>query len=166
VVDISGSLVTVNSYSYNSDTGAFSIFDTFTINKSMREWTRAYASLARADDLSLLRQYRDKVLSKDPWGKVYKAQLYQNSGAALTVLWDHPELLLQAKNLIAANMGAMNQVLQGHEGVIYDTKAVLAFLQSFGKKSPPKLQALINQVQKDLRQSQRGGKPFLGFRLR
>jgi hypothetical protein len=33
VVDISGSLVTVNSYSYNADTGAFSIFDSFTINK-------------------------------------------------------------------------------------------------------------------------------------
>jgi hypothetical protein len=34
VVDISGSLVTVNTYSYNSDTAAFSISDTFTINKA------------------------------------------------------------------------------------------------------------------------------------
>jgi hypothetical protein len=34
VVDISGSQVTVNSYSYNSDTGTCSVFDTFTINKA------------------------------------------------------------------------------------------------------------------------------------
>jgi hypothetical protein len=34
VVDISGSLVTVNTYSYNSDTAAFSISDTFTISKA------------------------------------------------------------------------------------------------------------------------------------
>ena len=34
VVDINGSRVTVNSYSYISDTGACSVFDTFTINKS------------------------------------------------------------------------------------------------------------------------------------
>jgi hypothetical protein len=166
VVDINGGLVTVNSWSYNSDTEAFSIFDTFTINKSISEWTRAYARLVSADDLSLLRRYRDKVLSKDPRGQVYEAQLYQNAGAALTVLLVHPELLLRANNLIDANMGAVIQVLQGHQGTIYDTKAVLAFLQAFGKKSPPHLQALINAVQKDLLQSQRGGKPFLGFRLR
>ena len=34
VVDISGSLVKVNTYSYSSDTAAFSISDTFTINKA------------------------------------------------------------------------------------------------------------------------------------
>jgi len=137
----------------------------FSVNESMREWTRAYANLVKADDLGLLRQYRDKVLSKDPRGQVYKAQLYQNSGAALTVLMDHPELLLQAKNLIDANMGAVIQTLQGHRGTIYDSEAVLAFLQSFGEKSPPPLQAAVKGMQKELRQSHRQRKSFLGFRL-
>jgi hypothetical protein len=128
-------------------------------------WQTAYASLASADDLTLLRRYRDEVLSRDARGKVYREQLYDNSEAALTVLTDNPELLLRGRNLVDANMGAVIQVLQGHEGYIYEPEAVLAFLESYEELAPPQLQALINVVRKEMRQSLREGKPFLGFRL-
>jgi hypothetical protein len=128
-------------------------------------WFAAYSSMASSEDLALLRQYRDEVLSNDPRGKVYKDQLYDNSDAALTVLMDNPELLAQARNLINANMGAVVQVLQGHEGTVYDPEEVLAFLQSFEEQSPPQLKALINVVQKEMRHSQRQNETFLGFRL-
>jgi hypothetical protein len=128
-------------------------------------WFAAYSSMASSEDLTLMRRYRDEVLSKDPRGKVYKDQLYDNSDAALTVLMDNPELLAQARNLINANMGAVVQVLQGHEGTIYDPNEVLIFLQSFEEYAPPQLKALINVVQKEMRQSQQKDKTFLGFRL-
>jgi hypothetical protein len=136
------------------------------VGVSPPSWLSSYASMASADDLTILRQYRDEVLSKDPRGKVYKEQLYANSDEALTVLMDNPELLAQARNLINANMGAVVQVLQGHEGYIYDPEEVLAFLQSFEEQSPPQLKALINVVQKEMRHSQRQNETFLGFRLR
>jgi PKD repeat protein len=128
-------------------------------------WLSSYASMASADDLTMLRRYRDEVLSKDPRGKVYKDQLYANSEAALTVLTDNPELLLRARNLVDANMGAVIQILQGHEGYIYDPDEVLAFLEAYENLAPPQLKALINVVRKELRQSQLEVKPFLGFRL-
>ena len=128
-------------------------------------WQMAYSSMADKDALGLLRQYRDEVLSQDPRGKFYKDRLYENSEAALTVLIDNPELLAQARNVIDVNMGAVIQVLQGHEGTIYDPEAVLDFLQSFEEYAPPQLKALINVVQKEMRQSQQQDEAFLGFRL-
>jgi hypothetical protein len=135
------------------------------VGVSPPSWLSSYASMASADDLTILRQYRDEVLSKDPHGKVYKERLYANSDAALTVLMDNPELLGRAKKLIEDNLGAVIQVLQGHEGYIYDPEEVLAFLQSFEEQSPPQLKALINVVQKEMRRSQRQNESFLGFRL-
>jgi len=128
-------------------------------------WGQVYAKMVSGENLTLLRQYRDEVLNRSDQGKNFITQVYDNSGAAFNVLLGHPELLAKARSLIQTNQGAVIRVLQGREGIIYNPEEVLAFLQPFGEKAPPRLRALINVLQKEMCKSQREGKPFLGFKL-
>jgi hypothetical protein len=128
-------------------------------------WGQVYAKTVSGENLTLLRQYRDEVLNRSDQGKNFVTQVYDNSAAAFNVMLGHPELLAKARNLIQANQGAVIRVLQGREGIIYNPEEALSFLQSFGEKAPPRLRALVNVLQKEMRESQREGKPFLGFKL-
>ena len=97
---------------------------------------------------------------------MYKTLLYMSSEEALEVLLDNPELMLEAKDLIEANKDAVSEVLNGNEGVIYNTDEIISFLDAYAKESPPDLKILANMVKSDMLRKQSNGKLFLGFELR
>ena len=129
-------------------------------------WGKAYKTLFdSSSDLELLREYRDEVLSKTAKGRKYKKRLYKHSEEALAVFLENPELIDQAKDIIYANILAVDDVLDGQEGIIYNTDEIAAFLDAYAKEAPPKLKLLAKTVKWQMLKKQRKGKLFFGFRL-
>lgn len=135
------------------------------INKP--NWKTAYSTLFdNSSDLELLRQYRDKILSKSTRGRMYKTLLYKNSEKALEVFLDNPELILEAKYLIETNEDAVLGILNGDEGVVYNINEIISFLDEYAEKSPLALKILAKMVKIEMIKKQKQDKLFLGFKLR
>ena len=113
-----------------------------------------------------MRVYRDEILKKSFRGRLYTKLLYRSSEKALKVLIDNPELMLAARNLIETNEDAVFEVLNGNEGVVYNTDEIIAFLNLYARKSPPALKALAKSVKKGMLRKKRRGRLFFGFRLK
>jgi hypothetical protein len=130
-------------------------------------WETVYNTLFDSpSDLELLRQYRHEILSNTTRGVIYKTLLYNSSEEALKVMLNNPELMSQAKALIETNRYAVLDVLDGYEGVIYNTDEILAFLDAYAKKAPQGLKLLAKLVQWDMLRKQEQRKLFHGFRLK
>jgi hypothetical protein len=156
---------TYNLHVTNPDGGYAVLRNAFSVVEE--GWDMAYQTLLDdSSDLGLLRQYRDQFLTKSIKGKLYTTLLYQSSEEALKVLLHHPALMRRANKLIRANKRAVENVLNGSEGVIRSTNAVLSFLKAYGRKSPPALRFLTKEVIREMRKQQRRGRPFLGFKLK
>jgi choice-of-anchor C domain-containing protein len=135
--------------------------------EAIEDWKSAYDSLLESQsDLEVLRNYHDQYLTQTAKGEFYTTLLYNNSGKALAVLLDNPQLMLEANALIQTNIDAVSDVLDGYEGVIYNTHEIAAFLDAYAKKSPPILKILAYIVRWDMLRKQKRGKLFLGFRLK
>jgi hypothetical protein len=142
------------------------LWQTLDIEYGAPGWEIAYSSLFDSpSDLEPLRQYRDEFLTKTPKGKLYTRLLYKRSEKALQVLLQNPELMMEANYLIDTNKDAVIQVLNGNEGVIYNTDEIVSFLKAYARKSPPGLKLLTNVVKRGMLAKQKQGKPFLGFTL-
>lgn len=129
-------------------------------------WAQVYSQIFdEPNDIALMRQYRDKVLSRTKVGKRYTNLLYQSSDEALKVLLSNPELMLKAKDLIYANILAVDDVIHGQEGIIYNTDEIAIFLDAYAKEAPFRLRLLAKMVKWQMLNKQRKGKLFFGFRL-
>lgn len=129
-------------------------------------WNTAYALLFEDHaELDLMRQYRDQILAKSMAGQLFTTVLYHNSDNALQALLDNSDLMTQAKNLIAANKGAVASVLSGKQGVIRAAD-VIAFLDAYGEKASPALKTLSDMIKDELLARKKKGEPFLGFRFK
>jgi hypothetical protein len=131
------------------------------------DWQTAYQILFdNPSDLKALRKYRDEILTDTTIGVIYKTLFYKFSEKALKVLLTNPELMMQAKRLIDTKTFVVLDVLDGYEGIIYNTDEIVAFLDKYAKKSPPILKILAYVIKWDMLQKQRQGKLFHGFRLK
>lgn len=129
-------------------------------------WQVVYDQLFdRPSDLELLRQYRDKVLSRTIKGRIYTYLLYKNSREALSVLVENPELMIKARLLIEANRDAVAKTVSGDETPIRKTENVLPFLEEYASKSPLMLKILVYAVIADMLHNKEEGEEFAGFRL-
>ena len=130
-------------------------------------WNSVYYRIFdNPSDLGLFRDYRNEFLTRTSKGKLYTYWLYKISDKALEVLLNNPELMIEANYLIAVNKDAVSGVLDGPEGIIYNTDEIVAFLDAYAKKAPPVLKVLSKIVQWDMLRKQRRGELFLGFRLK
>jgi hypothetical protein len=130
-------------------------------------WGAAYEMLFdNSSDLELFRQYRDEFLIKSAKGKLYTKLLYKGSEEALGVLLDNLGLMLRAKKLIEANKDAVAEVVSGNTGVIYDTDAIVSFLDAYARKCPASLKLLVTAVKDEMLEKQKQGERFGGFELR
>lgn len=134
--------------------------------RETKKWFSAYKILSMGpSELLLARKFRDTVLTSTENGKFYKRVLYDNSDAALQVLLENPELVQALSNLMESNMGAVEQAVQGNNAVIYDTEAIISFLDAFAEKSPESLRKLMNMVKADLIDKQQKGEKFFRFQV-
>jgi hypothetical protein len=74
--------------------------------------------------------------------------------------------MTELKAMIDSNKGGIIKVLDGEEGVLHETNNIISFLDKFAQKSPPALKTLTTEVKKDMINSQKENKLFLGFRLK
>jgi len=133
---------------------------------SAGRWGTVYKTLFdSSSDLELLREYRDDILTKTARGRKYKNRLYKHSEKALAVFRKNPELAAQAKDIIYANILAVDDVIHGQEGIIYNTDEIAVFLDAYAKAAPFRLKLLAKIVKWHMRKKQRKGKLFFGFRL-
>ena len=129
-------------------------------------WPMAYKEMVPYDnDLAILRQYRDEILKKNEQGKFYNSLLYHYSEKALQVLLNNPQLMDRARDLINANIDTVKDVLDGEQGVIYNTQSVSVFLKDYAAKSPHTLENVLLTVDSDLMKSYKKKIPFFGFTL-
>ena len=130
-------------------------------------WFSAYkkASLSFSD-LALLRKYRDTVLMNTNSGRIYTKMLYANSGDALNVLLNNPDLAAAAGDIIKSNIDAVERSLRGNDGVISNTDKIIDFIDAFGEESPKPLKELTQLVKAELIEKLRNGQKFFGFELR
>jgi immune inhibitor A len=130
-------------------------------------WNSVYGRVFDSpSDLVLFRAYRDQFLTKTFKGNFYTHWLYSISVKASEVLLNNPDMMLEAKYLIATNKQAVSSVLDGSEGIIYNTDEIVDFLDGYAKKAPPALKVLAKIVQWDMLRKKRRGDLFLGFRLK
>ncbi len=129
-------------------------------------WATAYGALFDSEsDLDLMRRYRDDILMRMKRGRLFTRLLYKNSEEALEVLNGSPELMSEAAHLLSTNIDAVNQVLNGDEGVIYNTEEVISFLDAYAREASPSLRELAEMVREIMRIKKRRGEKFLGFKL-
>ena len=82
------------------------------------------------------------------------------------VLLENPDLIAQAKDLIYVNIDAVDDVILGSKGVIYNIDKIADFLDAFAKEAPSALKPLAKMVKRHMLRNQRKGKLFFGFRLK
>lgn len=129
-------------------------------------WTLVYPTLVdSSEDLKMMRQYRDEVLAKSMRGRLYTRLLYKSSEEALEVLQNNPRLKRRAARLISKNKAAIEDVLEGGEGVLHNSDRIIAFLGAYARKSPPGLKFFAKMVKIAMQKHKKQGKPFLGFKL-
>ena len=129
-------------------------------------WSLVYPTLVDTpSDLKLLRRYRDEVMANSVRGRLYTRLLYTNSEAALKVLQDNPTLMTHAAQLIAVNKSAIEDVLNGGEGVLQNTDEIVTFLGAYARQSPAGLKFFVNMVKSGIIRHKLMGRPFLGFKL-
>ena len=129
-------------------------------------WTLIYPTLVdTSSDLKVMRQYRDEVLAKSMRGRLYTRLLYNSSEEALEVLQNNPRLKRRAARLISQNKAAIEDVLEGGEGVLHNSDRIIAFLGAYARKSPPGLKFFAKMVKIAMQKHKKQGKPFLGFKL-
>lgn len=129
-------------------------------------WGEAYNELFDdQSDVGLFRQFRDKIVAKTTMGWIYKYFLYKNSSEALSVLLRNPELMLELKDIVSANKDSIEEVLNGNEGIIYNSGEIVSFLESFAQKSPQQLKFLTRMVKRHMLKDQRRNRPFFGLKL-
>jgi Zn-dependent metalloprotease len=137
------------------------------------DWTLIYPTLVdTSSDLEMMRQYRDEVLAQSMRGRLYTRLLYKSSEEALEVLQNNPRLKRRAARLISHNKAAIEDVLEGGEGVLHNSDRIIAFLGAYARKSPPGLKFFAKMVKiamqkhkKAMQKHKKQGTPFLGFKL-
>jgi hypothetical protein len=132
-----------------------------------KTWDTVYNTLFDSpSDLELFRQFREQILSKTAKGRIYRKLLYKISEKALGVFFNNHELMLEAHDLIQANIDSVSDVLDGYEGIIYNTDGIFGFLDAYASKAPLIMNILAYIVKRDMLRKQRRDDLFFGFRLK
>lgn len=148
----------------SSSTTTYVPTSTTTINDYI--WPTAYNILFDDfSDLDILRQYRDEFLVDTEKGRIYIEWLYRFSDDIFTVLMDNPDMMRWASTLIKDNIDAVDAILNGNEGVIYNTDEIIYFLNAFSEKSPPVLRFFADIASLEILNKRKHGELYFGFRL-
>lgn len=81
------------------------------------------------------------------------------------MLQNNPDLMTRAAQLIAVNKLAVEDVLNGGEGVLQNTDEIVTFLDAYARQSPAGLKFFANLVKNGMIRHKKMGKLFLGFKL-
>ena len=118
-----------------------------------------------SENVALLREYRDRVLSRSPSGKYQVNRLYSHSKELLQTLLTKPELILKAHQLIEKNLPEIQKAVNHQEAALQDQNGILAFLDSLASSVSPRTKIWISGLERELKRCQRTGMKFYGFKV-
>ena len=128
-------------------------------------WPMAYDKMwgeKKGENLSLLRAFRDEVLSESEMGREYIFMLYNNSLEILILLIMDPSLTKETKEVIDELLPGIQSLLEGKKMILSrETKAHMEVLLNRLEKRAVsrRLKKALKKVRKDLRK----GKIFKQF---
>ena len=116
-------------------------------------WPKLYGNMlgdSPAENIRLLRNFRDTVLITSPTGKRYVEVLYKNSLEIALLLLNDGELRVRTARVIEDVLPHLPLMLQGREVVVssHTIAAFEALLDSFAAKAQPGMKAALRRVKK------------------
>jgi Zn-dependent metalloprotease len=117
------------------------------------------------EKLSLLRQYRDKVLRKSPPGRAYVKIFYKHSLEVTSILLSNSSIASDARSIMNSMLTDIQTTLQGKRLIITHAQMdrIISLLDAIGTKASLELYRDIQRLKSDLRQSKKLG--ALGIKL-
>lgn len=129
-------------------------------------WNSVYqVAVGPSENLTLLREYRDQVLSRHPTGKYQINCLYSQSKELLKTLVSNPKLILQAQQLIEKNLPEIQKAVNHQEAVLQDQNAIYTFLDNLSSSGSLRTKIWLNGLKMEFTRCQRTGKNFYGFKV-
>jgi len=116
-------------------------------------WPRLYGNMlgdSPAENIRLLRDFRDMVLITSPTGQRYVEVLYQYSFEIALLLLNDAALRLRTARVIEDLLPHLSSMLEGRE-VVVSSHTIAAFetlLDSFAAKAQPGMKAALGRVKK------------------
>lgn len=120
-------------------------------------WLLAYEELWGVDKerkLSLLRSFRDEIITNDDLGRDYLFLLYSNSVEIATLLIQYPSILAEAGRVIDELLPGVQARLEGKKMSLSGEQAahIESLLNHLEVKTSPQLKKAIKKVRGDLRE--------------
>jgi len=131
-------------------------------------WSISYQKMwgiKQYENLSVLRSFRDDVLSKSELGKAYVSLLYNNSIEIAFLLLRKPALRIQTRDVLNATVKEL-QGQAGNDEICISQSTIDDFeslLNSFESSASPRLKAAIEIVKEDIANGVINGQ--LGFTI-
>ena len=118
-------------------------------------WPEVYKSVlgeSKENNLKVLRSFRDKILIKNPIGKRYVNQLYENSFEVALNLLLNPGLRVRTAEILEPLIPRFQSIIKGEQMSLHKTEVdeIKALLDNFGKGGSPQFRGLIWNVKRDL----------------
>ena len=106
-------------------------------------------------NLSLLRQYRDRVLKKTLAGKHYIRLFYAHSIELTRIMLNNPAITADARSLLNSLMPNIKAAVEGKVVIIRQTEInkTVSVLNEIGSQASPALYEEIQKVKRDLTQN-------------
>jgi len=123
-------------------------------------WQRAYEALwgeKKGETLSLLRTFRDNVLTHTEIGRNYISLLYNHSAEILRLL-HNPLLSIATGKVIDELLPAIHAVLEGRSATLsrFTVENILSLLNQYERGASPDLKTAIREIKSEVR----GGELF------
>jgi hypothetical protein len=129
-------------------------------------WNAAYQlSVGSSENLALLREYRDQVLSRHPTGKYQIDCLYSHSKELLKILASNPKIILQAQQIIETNLPEIQKAVTHQGAVLQDPNDIFNFLGSLASCGSLRTKIWLNGLKGELKRCQKTGQKFYGFKV-
>jgi len=122
-------------------------------------WKKTYTELwgaRKAENLSLLRTFRDTALRNSEVGREYTSLLYDSSAEVASLLLHNPSLAAQTGEVIGELLPGIESLnTKGTAAINRDTiKKVESLLDYFEAKASPRFKAAIIKLRKDIRKGE------------
>jgi hypothetical protein len=120
-------------------------------------WTPVYESFlpreSKANDLKVLRSFRDEILGKNPVGKEYVDQLYRHSFESAVILLSNPDLGIRIQDILERLTPGIQSLLECKKMVLHreDIRRIEAVLDGVAEEASSQLSGLIWKAKKDLK---------------
>jgi hypothetical protein len=112
------------------------------------------------EKISLMRQYRDKVLRKNPTGRAYVRLFYRHALEVTAILVKSPSIGADAGTMLNTMLPEVKAAVLGKAVTISQAQIdrIISVLNAIGKEARPDLYRSIQRIKRDLRQKRMLGK--------